>query len=537
MVRVHPVWRRRSTRVAALIVLALAIGVAALVHAPFVRRAVLARLTERLNAAGLRLTARGLSYSVLGLRAELDGVTLSAVGQATPFLTADTVRVDVPWSVLWGTFALQSVEIDRPRVVIIRDASGTTNLPLAGGGGGAAGPVSIDRLLVRGLDLRYEDAANGVNAAVSGTTLDLTRQPGRDLAGLLSMTGRADVRADRYETSIGALQARLAFDGTTLTVASLDVDGPAIHAHAAGRVGLLSEAPRAAVEYQVSLNAAELAPAAVPKPAPNARVSIAGRVDGPLDALVIAADVTTSDLAWPGLGAVSLTSHLAIANRVATVDGLHATVAGGTVTGSAAVHLDERGASTVRLGWSGVDVAALGRVAPTVPVPIAGHAQGDATYEWTDRDVMGGRGQLAMVLHAPGAGSNAMALEGRISAAVDRRQWTMNVDQRVVGVGTVEAAIGGRLASDFAATSIDGNVQARVSDLQGALSRLAASGHPLAARQGARHRPRIGERASRAQRHRPRAAGQRRAGDLQRMARRYRSGDGNGGVRSHPGAP
>jgi hypothetical protein len=99
-----------------------------LLHAPFVRARVPAAALARLQDSGIRASADRLDYNLFALTGGLQGVTLTAAGSDTPFFSADAIRFDLPWSVVGGTPAVQSLELDRPRIAIVRQADGSLNL-------------------------------------------------------------------------------------------------------------------------------------------------------------------------------------------------------------------------------------------------------------------------------------------------------------------------------------------------------------------------------------------------------------------------
>src|SRR5262245_27194295 len=119
-------------------IIAAAIAIAGLVltaavHLPFVRARVLSWAAAELGRRGIQLQAERLHYNLFALTVGLDRVTMRSVGAATPFFEADTVRLNLPLSALAGKLRIQSIDVARPRLTIIRSADGTWNLPPSSG--------------------------------------------------------------------------------------------------------------------------------------------------------------------------------------------------------------------------------------------------------------------------------------------------------------------------------------------------------------------------------------------------------------------
>ena len=96
---------------------------------------------------------------------------MAAAGNEIPFFEADAVRLDLPLSAIFGTFGVESIEVDRPRVRIVRSADGSWNLPRStsqdDAGPWLREPLRIDRLTVTGLAVQYNDGS-GVELESAG---------------------------------------------------------------------------------------------------------------------------------------------------------------------------------------------------------------------------------------------------------------------------------------------------------------------------------------------------------------------------------
>ena len=154
-----PARARRPLFIAVAIAALFALSAAA-VHTPPVRSAVLSWAVARLRTGGGIQAAIGdLDYNLLTLGFSAHRITLAADGSDLPFFSADAIRVNVPWTVVRGRIAIESLEIDNPTLTIVRLADGTFNLPASSGPATdpLTGPIDVDRLIVNGLALRYED--------------------------------------------------------------------------------------------------------------------------------------------------------------------------------------------------------------------------------------------------------------------------------------------------------------------------------------------------------------------------------------------
>ena len=207
---------------------ALLVLVAVAIHTSPVRSAVNSWVVTKLqSAAGVRATIARLDYNLFTLTFSAGNVTLAAEGSSVPFFSAETVRVDLPWTIVRGRIAVESLEVDNPSVTIVREADGTLNLPTTSGAASEPAPGSIDvgRFVIRGLRVRYEDRPAGVLVDARDIDVNLERPPGSLLNGRLSGREIA-VRISEHETGLSKLDGRLAFDGTALALEDLAVEAP-----------------------------------------------------------------------------------------------------------------------------------------------------------------------------------------------------------------------------------------------------------------------------------------------------------------------
>ncbi len=194
-----------------------AIALLGAVHLPPVQARVVEWALARARAAtGLDITVQSASYDLPALSASAHGVVVAVPGEQ-PFLDIGDATVTVPFSALFGSFRIATVDVVQPRVTVVQRADGSMNLPPAGGGGTGGGglPLEIGALLVRDGRASYRAAA-GTTADVSGLSLRLTGGAGT-LAGALSAQD-VSVAADGVQIPGGKLDGVVRYDGASLLV-------------------------------------------------------------------------------------------------------------------------------------------------------------------------------------------------------------------------------------------------------------------------------------------------------------------------------
>ena len=459
-----------------------------LVHTPLVRAGVLSWALARLPAVGLRANVERLDYNLFALTVGFEAVTLSVEDSDTPFLVTDSIRLDLPWSIVGGTLGIQSLEIDRPSVAIMRRDDGSLNLPAmaetasvnaetTSADAEPIGPLRIDRLVVRDLDARYADTAVPLAVDGRGMTLDLASVPGGRLSGRLSMSDGVTFRLGDHETTMTTLEGDVSFDGAALFVDALTLEAPEARLRLDGTVSLLAGDQRMDVRYEGRLDAEPVAPWVGLDPIPRGQIAFSGTAQGPLTTPAVTLDLTSDGLAWSTLGNLSLEVRAAMSGPVATLESFRATLAGGEILGEAQLRLDDEGFSRVRAQFTDLNLGALASLAPELPVRIAAVAGGDVALEWTGRDVTTALGKISTRLRASSAGTGALGLAGRLDLEVGPEMWKLSLDQRASGTLVLRGDAGSPLVSgDLAASTLQGRASLDIGSLPDALRRLRAAG-------------------------------------------------------------
>ncbi|ODS52884.1 MAG: hypothetical protein ABS36_15600 [Acidobacteria bacterium SCN 69-37] len=455
------------------------IALVAIVHLPVVRGAILARVITSLQAQGIRLQADRLAYNLATLDVTLEGVTVAAEGIDPPFLTLDAVRVNLPWSIVSGTIHIESAEVTRPRVTIVRDATGALNLPDFGGDDDSRpfeGPVLIDRLLVSDLAVRYEDATNAQQFDLRGATLDMTAGATTPLAGTLTVREPATLQIGDRTTTISRLASSLTFNGVTIGLDPLEAEATEGRVRISGTVDAFGADPDLRLDYTVRADATGAAAWLPVTPAPTGTVVVDGTMSGDRTAPDVAFDITTDALAWSTLGPIDVGGRGTFAGTVVALDTLRVDVAGGTLTATGRVDVDDDGSSAVDARWTNLDLARLLAEVPAATVRPGAISDGSLTMDWTGTDVLGGRITATTRQRALGARQNLVPLAGRIDLASRARQWTLTGTPRVADAIDATVRATGRLADDLAQAPLAGTVDITVADLAAALTQLEATG-------------------------------------------------------------
>lgn len=468
------------------LILAVLVAVVALVHAPFVRTRVRDLVVERLRLdAGIEARIDRLDYNLLALTLSVGATTLAAPGHATPFLTLDGLAVDLPWSVVSGRISVQSLVIDRPVFSITRDAEGRLNLPAASEPAAtepaAMDPIDIGALTIRDLAVEYGDQPIGLSVDGRSVTLDLGRPGDGPLAGRLSMRGGVEIATAERRSTVSRLDGHFSFDGSALAFDELTIEAPELRVQFDGRVDLLAAAPRVDTRYEGRVMLGPLVPWLAPEEAVSGAVDFSGTVAGALDAPNVAVTVSSPAIDWRDQRGMSFELKAALSSTEAAIEHLRLSVGDGTIESRARLGLSDDAASHVEVSWTGLDLGALAVTAGVTEPRLGAVATGRATADWTGSDVAAAAAAIDMSLAAGRAPAGALALSGRMAAALTRGQWTATLDRLATRTLELNGRVGGRLnADDTAASTLGGSLRASVDDVPALVTELTAAGLLLA---------------------------------------------------------
>ncbi len=475
----------RARRVLAISAVATAILAAALLvvaHTSFVRTRVLQWVVGLLESRyDLVLATEDLSYNLLTGSATLRGVRLAARGhEADPFFTAAHVYADVPLGTYLGAFALDDVNVRDGRIRILTDAAGESNLP---GGESDDDPpaeartLPIHGLVLEDLDFEYDNAETGVRIAAAGIAADLADRPAPDVSGIngpLTIRGGIDLRFGERALAVAPIDARIGFDGSTVSLLDLPLSTPLLQASVAGRIDRVLDAPSLDLVFDGRANLAE---AAAWGPSP---VAVAGtaRVKGSITGAVAEA-VSTVRFDGSGLTVGDETDLTASGEITVDASGLagqrvHLTPAsGGRVDATFTVPFDTAPV-TAAAQWQALDARVLIRLAEQADQAIGTRLDGEMTFT-------GGDTRAAVIeTTATALPARGLApLDGRITARVNGAAWTLVHDLRVPGLAATGTASGRLVDEDITRTTIGGPLHVVITSLESAAASLAPLGLSL----------------------------------------------------------
>ena len=478
-------WRAHRWRTVSGAIVAMLVVIAGVLHTPWARASVARFAVSRLEGVGLHAELDRLDYNLFTLRFDLDRLVLTAQDSVAPFLELDALHLDLPWSVVGGTLAVQSLEVDHPRLTIVRDEDGSLNLPETAEAQTPeteAAPIEtirIDRFVVSGLDVGYADEIAGLSVDGRGVSVDLDRVNEGVIAGRLAMSDGVTIHIGDRETTIDTLEGQLAFDGATLAIESLSLEVPEMRVRLDGTLNVLGERQELDARFEGRLDAARLAPWVDLDPVPQGSVLFSGTAAGAFDALTTSINISSDEFAWSTLGEISLEARASVTGSTATVESFRAGLAGGEVSGQAHLHLDGTASSIAEVQWNNLDIASLASVAEALPVEVAARSDGTADLEWAWPRIIDGRGMVAARLRPPAAQGRRVAINGSIDVTLDRRTWAVTLSQQIAGAIAVQGTATGQLEDDLAASTLRGNASVQLDSLPDTLSRLSAAGVDL----------------------------------------------------------
>ena len=409
-------------------------------------------------------------------------LTLAAAGaEEQPFLTAEAVTVDLPWSVVFGAPAIDLLEVVAPVLSVRQTAAGTSNLPVLPPTARPPDPpdppgepLRLGVVAVHGAAVSWVDDARALRVIVDPVEVEL-RPPDDDRSqttGLLTLSTPSRISWGARETAIDPLSVRVTLDSATLAVRDLVMSAPEARLALDGDVALGESGTTLGFEYGLDLDLARVAAWFEGAPAMRGTVRLAGRLDGPPAAPVVTARLESDLIGWNELAARGVTASAGVAGgRVAIAD-LHAGLVGGTVAGKGAVTVTGDGTrGEVTLAWTDLDADRLAAaVWPTRPLLIASSLTGAVDAVWTGHDP---QSWVVIVDSGHRAPDNAVVssvpIEGRWRFESGDGDWHVAVEEVSAGAVSVTGRLQGAVPSALSETGsgpITGNVEGRVSDLR-----------------------------------------------------------------------
>ena len=409
-------------------------------------------------------------------------LTLSAVGaEDQPFLRAEAVTVELPWSVVFGVPAIDRLEIVAPVLAVRQAADGLSNLPVFPPREPTPdAPNASLRLGVVGVhrgSATWVDEARALQVIVGSVELQLgLAEDPAQTTGQLTLSTPTRMTWGARETAIAPLSARLTLDASTLAVRDFVATAPEGRLALDGDIALGASAPSLGLDYRLDLDLTRLATWLADALAISGTVRIAGRLDGPFAAPVVSAWVESDRVGWDELEARGVTATARIAGARVTLDEFRASLAGGTLEGAATVTLTgDETSGEVSLSWADLSADLLSAALwPTRPVAIASSLTGTADALWTGHDPRGWDVTVASRHRArDDAVGPRLPIDGQWQLGTGDGAWWVELDELATGAVSVTGRLQGAVPAALSETGsepISGNVEGRVSDLQ----RLAA---------------------------------------------------------------
>ncbi|MGE3468863.1 MAG: translocation/assembly module TamB domain-containing protein [Vicinamibacterales bacterium] len=412
-----------------------------LAHTPAAGRWGLQWLIRQAAARSIDLSAGRLRVNLFTRRITLEDLRLAAEGHAgDPFFTAGRVSAQLPWAVLTGALRVSMLDVSDAHVRLVRENGVLVNLPPSSG---APPPLQPRRFDVRGLrlstlDLDYLDRTADAEVTVRGVTAALDERVIRVFAGA-SGSLRADqlhVRLADHDTTSGAIEGRLAFDGSNVSLQALTVPLPEGRIVVGGRIERVLDDTQLALTLDGSLDFAPLA-AWVPPPTPVAGAgSFKGGMTGPLGDYVLAASFASDALHVGRAADLRLNGELRLTPDRADVQPFTVTAPSraaadpaGVIEGAFTYTFETR-SSDMTATFRDVDLDVALAAADVDAAAVAAREDGRVTIRMASPEA-------PMSLRATGVSralirANRIPVAGTWTAVLDRDRWSVQHDHRLL---------------------------------------------------------------------------------------------------------
>jgi outer membrane protein assembly complex protein YaeT len=445
-----------------------------LMHLPFARRSVFncaAGYVER--NLGLSVGARSIGYNLLGLRLTLKGISARRPGSGDlpDLLAADKIAVTFSTALLFrGKIQLKELEVINPRLNIVLEKEGETNLPVRAESETAkrvaSEPVPPDIIvehgIIQGADILYWDKSAGLRAAISALDLEgrWLRKGIHSVA--LQMRGSGEIAAKDHVLSLDgfSLKAELGRAKAILEESRL-------------RIGKSELSLSGEIENDFNpilnlglvgiLDAAELGSALKIPGNPSGTVEIRSKLIGPLSALKAEGRVWSEGLSIGNLKDLSLDANYQWYENELLLPLVHITAAEGDLQARGNLHpLDWSAGSRLNLRWKSLDLAALMRFFGAA-VGLSARTSGAADLTWNGltRDAFKGKAQVQFLPGTAGEDQGrSVELSGFIGAEINAAGASLDLKDLKVG----DARMGGEF--QLTAKKIRGKFELDVPDLE-----------------------------------------------------------------------
>ncbi|MEZ5291525.1 MAG: translocation/assembly module TamB domain-containing protein [Vicinamibacterales bacterium] len=443
-------------------------------HTPAAGRWGLQWLVRLAAARSIDLSAGRLQLNLFTRRITLEGVRLAATGHADdPFFTAGRVDVRLPWAVLTGAVRVSMLDVSDAHVRLVREDGVLVNLPPSSGD---PPPLQPRRFDVRGLrlaalDLDYVDRTADAEVNVRGITAALDERVIRVFAGASGSlrAERLHVRLAGHDTTSGAIEGRLAFDGSNVSLQALTVPLPEGRIVVGGRVERVLDDTRLALTLEGSLDFAALA-AWTPPPTPvTGAGTFEGGMTGPLGEYVLTASFSSDALQVGRAAGLRVKGDLRLTPERADVRPFAVTAPApgaadpaGVIDGAFTYTFETR-SSDMTATFHDVDLDVAVAAGDADPVAVAAREDGRVAIQLASPEA-------PMSLHATGVSrpltrANRVPVAGTWTAVLDRDRWTVQHDHRVLDTVRASGTVSWPDAATPAASPLSGPLDVDIGDV------------------------------------------------------------------------
>jgi outer membrane protein assembly factor BamA/autotransporter translocation and assembly factor TamB len=431
-------------------VLAAAAALVALAHLPAARSLALRWALQSLRArAGVNATAREVSYNLLTLDVRLRGVTATATGASVPFLTAEELSVDLPWSAVFGTLTVERLDARGVFLDIVRNADGTLNLPASGDDSPAPNrQIIVGSLALEDGRVRYRDTAGQIMLDTSGVDLAMTPAGRGVIAGPLSTRTGPAFRAPGVAVD-GTLAGTLRYDGSSLTLGNVAYRSPLGEVRANGQLTTVWGTATAQLTLDGTLELSNVSTALAIEPALAGRVRFSGPVAGELSRVTARLTTNSDSIRWQHLRPEDVSATLQMTTDAVRIERASLRLGGGRIAATGGFAFDPKAAS-IDANWQGVPIEALAD--RPLPGNLGALLTGRAALDWdTARGLQGLTGLIDTRADAPGGTRTGVTGTARLDLA--RETWTLRGDTLIGDALALESDLSGRLPDTTLSTS------------------------------------------------------------------------------------
>ena len=382
--------------VAGIVVFPIVLGVV-LIQTPPARRLAFAQVQKILAQQGVSLEAADFSYNLLALRISSGKVTVR--NTSTPDLptlfTADYLMAQLDlFELLSGRYRVKEAVITNPRIQVVIDQQGRSNIPGSTGSTGEPIDWLILKLRSTGGSLNFEDRSQNVllNLPLWDMSVDGNQLTGtQDIQFRTQQAGEARYDGKPVSLQQAATHVTLKNRNQTLDVKSADVSSDLADVAVSGTVESLND-PNLDLRLisTIRLEPATQHLSITQKLVGDVKVdaSLKGR---PAE-LIAAARIKAENLTVEMLDRVSVDAdvHYDLAAQRARLNSFATRSPALAVSGTGDLALAEgAGESQIETRIEGADLEKISKIL-NLPIGIASRLSGDARLQWTGLDVSSG---------------------------------------------------------------------------------------------------------------------------------------------------